>query len=147
MKHRLLMSALSGPVLSLGLVFSASAQTTHGSQLMTPQERAEHGSTIRSLPPAEREAYREEHHERMRQRAEAMGLTMPETAPPRGQVQQQRGPGWGYPGVGSWEPGFDSPYYGGSRYGYPGGRGFYGHPGFRGSGYPGRWRGYACPGW
>jgi Ni/Co efflux regulator RcnB len=147
MKRRLLISAFLGSALSLGLVLSASAQTTHGSQLMTPQERAEHRSKMRSLPPAEREAYRAEHHERMRQRAEAKDLTMPETVPPRGQAQQRRGRGWDYPGMGRWEPGSDFPYHRGSGYGYPGGRGFYGHPGFRGPGYPGRWRGYGCPGW
>lgn len=134
MHCRLLVSALVGWVLSLGLAFSASAQTTYGSQLMTPQERAEHRATMRSLPPAERDAYRAEHHEKMRQRAEAKGLSLPENAPPRGQRSDR---GWGYPGVGGWGPG----------YGYPGGRGFYGYPGFRGPTYPGGWRGYGCPSW
>ncbi len=133
MKRRLIMGALMGSVLFFGLAFSVSAQTSYGSQLMTPQERAEHRAKMRSLPPAEREAYRAEHHERMRQRAEAMGLSIPEAIPPRG---QRSGRGWRYPGGGAWGPGFEYPYYGG-----------YGYPGFRGPGYPGGWGGYGCPGW
>ena len=115
-----LTNALIALVVSLGAVEPASAQQAFGSQLMTPQERADHRAKMRSLPPAEREAYRAQHHVKMRKRAEAMGLTLPDTVPPT--VGRSRGgPDWGYPGRGFHSPG----------YAYPGL--------WRGYGFPGRW--------
>lgn len=106
MEGHILITALV--VMALSLALPASAQTTYGSQLMTPHERAEHRAIMRSLPPAQREAYRAELHERMKQRAEEMGLSLPETASPRGRGMRG-GRGWGYSGLGRWAP----------RYGYP----------------------------
>lgn len=65
----------------------------YGWQLMTPEERAAHRQTMRSLDTAEaREAYRREHHEAMRVRAAEQGVTLPEQPLPRGQGYG-RGPG------------------------------------------------------
>lgn len=89
-----------------------------GSQLMTPQECAEHRAKMQSMTPAERQNYIKRHHEGMRKLAAQRGLTIPD--------QPWRGPGM--------EPG----------YGYdPGnGRGRCGRgPGY-GCGWQPRWRPY-----
>jgi hypothetical protein len=57
----------------------------YGSQMMTEQERNEYRARIQAAKTNdEREQIRMEHHERMRERARAQGLSMPETPPPRG---------------------------------------------------------------
>ena len=56
----------------------AAAQTAYGWQLMSPQEQAAHRANMRTLPYAERQSYRARHHEEMKQRAEARGLTLPD---------------------------------------------------------------------
>jgi len=93
---------------------------TYGSQLMSPEERAQHRSTMRSLPPSEREAYRAEHHEAMEQRGESMGLTVPDQPPAYGRGYGRRGPGYGYgPGPGyGYGPGWGYGYGPGPGYGY-----------------------------
>jgi hypothetical protein len=68
-------------VLGIGAVIGAGpavAQTAYGWQLMAPQEWAEHRAILRTLPYAERQAYRARHHEEMKQRAESKGLTLPD---------------------------------------------------------------------
>ena len=63
----------------------ASDDYRYGWQLMTPEERAAHRQTMRSLDTAEaREAYRRQHHEAMRVRAAEQGVTLPEKPLPRG---------------------------------------------------------------
>lgn len=106
-------------VLALVSIDVAFAQTYYGSQLMTPQERAEHRTVMRGLSPNEREAYRAQHHEDMKKRAESMGLALPDQPPAYGRNLGRGGPGYGR---------------GGRGYGY--GRG---GPGYRGPGYGG-WR-------
>lgn len=57
----------------------------YGSQLMTPQERAEHRAKMRAAKTAEeREQIRKEHHEQMKERAKARGVTLPDEPPVRG---------------------------------------------------------------
>lgn len=56
----------------------AAAQNVYGWQLMNPQEQAAHRANMRTLPYAEREAYRFRHHEQMKQRAAASGLAVPD---------------------------------------------------------------------
>ena len=81
---------------------AGAAPGTHGYgyQLMTPEERAAHRERMRAFAtPEEREAYRREHHERMRERAEARGLRIPDAPLPRGKgmghgPQDGRGRGW-----------------------------------------------------
>ena len=52
----------------------------YGWQLMTPKERNEYQDKIRNLKTEqEREAYRNEHHKRMQERAKEQGITLPET--------------------------------------------------------------------
>lgn len=54
----------------------------YGSQLMTPQERAEHRAKMQSATTKqEREQIRNEHHEQMKIRAKARGITLPDQAP------------------------------------------------------------------
>lgn len=70
----------------------------YGSELMTPQERAEYRSKMHSLrTPEEREALRLEHHRLMQERARERGLTLPDVPPPRGGGM---GPGGGMMGPG-----------------------------------------------
>ena len=126
-------------LLSAGAAFSlvwgvtAMAQTYYGSQLMTPEERAEHRAIMRSLLPDEREAYRAEHHEAMKKRAEAMGLSLPDQPPHYG--------GGRGPGGRAYGQGWRGPRYWGSPYGgeYSG----YGPPDYPGWGGPG----YGRPGY
>jgi hypothetical protein len=100
-------------------VDSASAETYYGSQLMPPQERAEHRDKMRNLPPSEREAYRTQHHEAMKERAESMGLSIPDQPPAyRGFGRRGLGYGYGRGGRGYWVPGYrrGNPWYGGPGY-------------------------------
>ena len=65
---------------------------------MTESERAEHCAKMRSLATeTEREAFRREHHERMRERARERGVELPEQPLPRhhrmGAGMQGMGPG------------------------------------------------------
>lgn len=61
------------------------AEEIYGSQLMTERERNEYRDRMRNAKTAEeRQRLRYEHHEQMRERAEARGLTLPETPPARG---------------------------------------------------------------
>ena len=66
----------------------------YGHQLMTEQERSEHRTKMRSFETEqEREAYRQEHHKMMQERAKAQGITLPDEPMPRG---QGKGMGQGY---------------------------------------------------
>jgi len=57
----------------------------YGSQLMTQQERAEFHARMRSAKTAmEREQIRNEHHQRMQERAKEQGVTLPSEPPVRG---------------------------------------------------------------
>lgn len=61
-------------------------EQVYGSQLMTRQERIEHRTKMRAAKTAaEREQIRNEHHERMKERARERGVALPE-APPVGGV-------------------------------------------------------------
>jgi hypothetical protein len=112
MKHPVMMSALlSALSLSAGLAPAAdpvpaqgSAQeqgtpVVHGSQMMTRQERTEYRARLRSAKTAEeREQIRQEHHERMKERARERGLTLPDMPPAGGGMGSGGGMG---PGGGS----------------------------------------------
>ena len=57
----------------------------YGSQMMTEQEQNEYRARMQETKTnQEREQIRMEHHERMRERAKAQGLNMPDSLPPRG---------------------------------------------------------------
>jgi len=102
---------LGAAVLALSCVETVFAETSYGSQLMSPAEWSEHRATMRSLSPPEREAYRAQHHEAMQKRAESMGLSLPDQPPMYGQGFGRAWPGYGYgrggprywgPGYGNW---------------------------------------------
>ena len=57
----------------------------HGRDLMSGRELAEHRATMRRLSPEEREAYRAAHHEVMKERAAARGVSLPDEPLARGQ--------------------------------------------------------------
>jgi len=106
MKSKLTALAIA-VVLGTGVAIGASqdaAQTVYGWQLMTPQEQVEHRNKMLSLPFAERQAYRNEHHEEMKQRAEAQGLRLPDQPLFVGRMHRRGagafGPGYGFPGSG-----------------------------------------------
>jgi len=129
MKRKLMVSALCAVLsLSVWLVFAADpepakekAQTQkqeqiYGSQLMTQQERIEHRAKMRAAKTAEeREQIRKEHHEQMKERAKARGVTLPDEPP-------ARGGGMG-PGAGGMGPGGGGMGPGGGGMGPGGGRG------------------------
>ncbi len=77
----------------------AEENAIYGRELMTPEEIAEHRTKKRSLQTAqEQEAYRLEHHQRMQQRVEAQGMTLPDTPMQRGKgmdMGRQQGDGMG----------------------------------------------------
>jgi hypothetical protein len=57
----------------------------YGSQMMTEQEQNEYRVRMQETKTnQEREQIRMEHHERMRERAKAQGLNMPDSPPSRG---------------------------------------------------------------
>lgn len=92
LKKIVIMSALTGALaLSPGLTLAADQLQTqqqeqvYGSELMTEQEREEHRSKMRSAKTAEeREQFRIEQHERMKERAKERGMTLPDEPPVRG---------------------------------------------------------------
>ena len=88
-------------------------EQVYGYELMTPQERNEYQTRMRSTKTEqEREAFRLEHHKKMQERAKAQGKTLPDMPP------ADRGPGMG--------PGGGMGPSGGKGTG-PGGRGGYGY--------------------
>ncbi|MDP2805066.1 MAG: hypothetical protein Q8O24_03915 [Gallionellaceae bacterium] len=57
----------------------------YGSQIMTPQERAEHRKKMRATKNTEeRQQVRQEHHEQMKESAKEKGVALPENPPPVG---------------------------------------------------------------
>jgi hypothetical protein len=83
-------------------------QDIYGWELMSREERQEHRRMMRSLNTREeRERYRQEHHERMQERARAQGRVLPD-------MPSEGGRGMG-PGGGGMGPG-------GGGYGMGGGR-------------------------
>jgi LDH2 family malate/lactate/ureidoglycolate dehydrogenase len=71
----------------------------YGSQLMTRQERNEYRARMRAANTAEeRERIRAEHHERMKERAQAQGLKLPDEPPARSGAGGTFGPGGGMGG-------------------------------------------------
>jgi len=71
----------------------------YGSQLMTPQERAEQRAKMRAAKTAEeQEQIRREHHERMAVRAKERGVTLPDEPLTRGGGMGAGGRGMGMDG-------------------------------------------------
>lgn len=93
-----------------GIVSAAYAQTAvqsqtqeriYGSQMMTQQEMNEYRERMRlAKTDAERERIRAEHHERMKERATARGVTLPDQPPAKAGGGGMMGPGGGM-GTGS----------------------------------------------
>ena len=70
----------------------------YGSELMTPQERAEYHNRMRTMKTQqERDAFRLEHHKQMQERARAQGKTLPDMPPAGMGPGSGMGPG---PGMG-----------------------------------------------
>ncbi|MBU4261299.1 MAG: hypothetical protein KKC76_05395 [Proteobacteria bacterium] len=115
-KRTVILSVVAG-VVSLFPVVSMGAEQDHnqvqtqmqhqeqiyGSQLMSPEEMAEHQAKMRSLKTnEEREAYRLEHHKMMQERAREQGVTLPDEPPtPGGGMGSGSGMGMGSGGMGS----------------------------------------------
>lgn len=89
LKRTLTLSALSGALaLSIGLAIAVepaaepAKEQVYGSHLMTPKERAAHRAKLRAATTFEEKArIRAEQHERMRERAQQLGVEIPETPP------------------------------------------------------------------
>lgn len=95
MKRTLMVSALAGMLSLPAAVLAAEPvplqekaqvqQQVYGSQLMTPQERSEYRAKMRAAKTLEeREQIRKDHHEAMKERAKARGVTLPDEPPARG---------------------------------------------------------------
>jgi ABC-type sugar transport system substrate-binding protein len=100
MKRTVIIAALATALtLSAGVSIGANQQeTVYGSQIMTQQERNEYRTKMRAAKTAEeREQIRKVHHERMKERAKALGITLPDEPPARGGGM---GPGGGGMGPG-----------------------------------------------
>ncbi|MCW8830329.1 MAG: hypothetical protein OQK32_02295 [Gammaproteobacteria bacterium] len=107
MKQNLIASALATVLaLTTGLALAAEQdpvqdrtqiqQEIYGSQLMTEQERMEFRQKMRTAKTLEqRQQIRNEHHERMKKRAQEQGMTLPDEPPTRGGGM---GPGGGMRG-------------------------------------------------
>ena len=77
-------------------VQTQSQSRIYGSQLMTPQERAEYRSRMQAAKTAEeRERIRNEHHEQMKVRARERGVSIPDEPPARGMMAPGGGMGGG----------------------------------------------------
>lgn len=81
--NKLLIVAMTATGLLAGALpaTAQNPQYTYGSELMNVQERLGHREIMRRLPPAQREAYRREHHQQMMERAQALGYAMPPEPP------------------------------------------------------------------
>ncbi|AZR82339.1 hypothetical protein [Thiomicrospira sp. S5] len=90
MKQLLIASTLASVLALSGLpTISVAAQDgpqqMYGSQLMTPQERAEHREKMRNAKTEEeRNQIRAENHARMQERAKEQGVTLPDSPPAGG---------------------------------------------------------------
>ena len=88
-------AAQGGPPSGAGPRWSQEAETEFrlgrgmGSKLMTEEEWKEHHTKMRTLTGEERERYRRQTHEKMRERAKERGIAMPQEPGPHG----PRGPG------------------------------------------------------
>ena len=97
--------AVTGPILAAEQQreqVQAQTQTReriYGSELMTPQERNQYLTRMRTLKTLEeREQFRKEHHEQMKERAKQRGVTLPDEPPAQGRGM---GPRYGdAPGAG-----------------------------------------------
>lgn len=103
MKHRYLTSVAAALLLA-GTAFAQQGDLPpvpddapiYGSQIMTPEERAEHRNRMRSAKTLEeREQVRSEHHKLMVERARERGVTLPEEPPMRGGMGSGGGMGLG----------------------------------------------------
>jgi hypothetical protein len=91
--------------LGTGSVAAQTQQQMYGSQLMTPQERIEYRTQMRTLKTQEeRNAFRLEHHKKMQERAKERGVTLPDV-PPAGGAGMGPGMGGMGPGMGGMGPG------------------------------------------
>jgi hypothetical protein len=101
-------------LMSIGVEVNAQDQVQtqvqiYGSQLMTPAERTEYQSKMRALKSdKERDAFRLDHHDKMKVRAAEKGVTLPNSPPaagtgPKANAGQGVGPGAGM-GTGQGSP-------------------------------------------
>jgi len=100
LRRTFMVSALAATLsLPAATAFAADQQEQiYGSQLMTQQERNEYRARMQAANTAqEREQIRAEHHERMKERAQARGVSIPDEPPARrgGKAANRGGPGRG----------------------------------------------------
>lgn len=72
--------AIAGPI-----SVSYAATDIYGSQLMTEQERAEYNQKLNSIKTnEERQEFMEDHREKMKERAQEQGISLPDRSPQSG---------------------------------------------------------------
>lgn len=107
-RKRMLAVAVAVSLGAIGSAGFAQAQEEQifGRQLMTEQERTEYRDKMRNAKTKEeRDKIRAQHHEEMKARAKARGVTLPDDPPPKGMGYGRggpagKGPGGGGPGGG-----------------------------------------------
>ena len=79
MSGRTLMTTIALAVLSIGTAIAQDPPQIYGSQLMTQQERMEYRTQMQTMKTqAERDAFRNQHHQKMQVRAQEKGMTLPD---------------------------------------------------------------------
>jgi hypothetical protein len=110
---RLALAVLAAALLPMPAAFAQDRiqdRDIYGSQMMTQQERDQYRQKMQTAKTAEeRERIRAQHHEQMKQRAQARGITLPDQ-PPAGRGPASAGGGMGQgggmgPGGGGMGPG------------------------------------------
>ena len=77
--------ALLVPAVATAQPATTGEQPVYGSQLMNEQERLEYRQRMRNAPSEEeRQQIRAEHHQRMQERAQQKGVTLPAEPPAQG---------------------------------------------------------------
>jgi len=77
--------ALLMPAVATAQPATTDGQPVYGSQLMNEQERLEYRQRMRNATSEEeRQQIRAEHHQRMQERAQQQGVTLPDEPPARG---------------------------------------------------------------
>ena len=111
-------------MLSTAMAATTPEPPIYGSQLMTQQERIEFRDKLRTATTqAERDKIRLEHHDQMKARAAAKGITLPDEPPMRGAgMGPGAGPGMGQ-GAGTGQGAGNGPGGGAGPGGGPGGGG------------------------
>ncbi|OIO68239.1 MAG: hypothetical protein COW19_03125 [Zetaproteobacteria bacterium CG12_big_fil_rev_8_21_14_0_65_55_1124] len=100
MKQKIFLAMMAAMLVGISFgstpAYSADKEKVYGRELMTEQERIEERQKMRNMNDAEREQYRIEKHEQMKERAKEQGKEIPDAVGERGKgLGQGQGMGQG----------------------------------------------------